>query len=838
MEKKKEFKFEYTLVPGSVWRNLKTTMPDPSGKKSQEIWCDNEVTNTIRDNGGIFISDKFMPLMNIESGIIFAYGGWGSGKTSSVLTKFLIKALTTQGYRTYYGRNEKTLTRELKDNIIEEIERNGWQDYFEYSKEPTGTLIISCKPTGSVFIGFGCDKEDGSKGWNNPHAIIVDEINQIDFETFGMLLTRLRTPGRPLLFVGMFNNPDVFPDHWLPKYIFAEEVKGDEMTDADRVVMASLADSKIIKHHSTYLDNQFMNPDMYYPKIVIKAKGDPVRSEAYAKGKWGVKLNAQPFYKAFEVSRHTGFAEYNPELCLWVSFDENVNPYLPVGLFQIVGKQAVMVDEIAAESPNNYLRWVCGEIVRKYHNIHRGGMKVTGDATSKKGDTKLEQGKDFFQLAMEYLAPFKPELRVRDSNPNVAKRGNFINDIFRNSFNGITILIARQCRHMIEDLTNIEESPDGNGKNKVKEKVNGVAGVQRYGHFCFTGDTMVKTIFGDKPISTIKKGDYILTRNGYKRVLANHDNGFKKVETYFIGNSKITCTPNHFFWTGEHGFIEIEKLHDFNKNNLIHHTTFCIFDEKEICKKKLSFTKEEFLQGIQIPNEGLIGFTTQGGSPMMEGKRKSDYINTFGGSKMVKYLKGITFIILMAIRSITTSIICNVLTALNIFQNTEFLSQWRYRNLEKTCYLLLQDLKQANGINRKREDNGIESKLKEIKRFIDTQEHASNAVADMKKLAQCLQSFAQTDVENGLPQEHSETRQRVYDLSIEGQHEYFANNVLVSNTDLLDYFICEAFFYDYQKFQHGGTTQNVKSVGRTTVHNGIGGYATNGISTMRLRNRM
>jgi hypothetical protein len=70
-------------------------------------------------------------------------------------------------------------------------------------------------------------------------------------------------------------------------------------------------------------------------------------------------------------------------------------------------------------------------------------------------------------------------------------RGNFMNDILGMGYGGLTILISRTCSNMIADLANTAESPDGNGKDKTKKTVDGVPGVQRWGHFTDLLDYLV-----------------------------------------------------------------------------------------------------------------------------------------------------------------------------------------------------------------------------------------------------------------------------------------------------------------------------------------------------------
>src|SRR5690606_726059 len=132
----------------------------------------------------------FLELWYKTKGLMFLAGGYGSSKTTYVITRLLIKCMENEKFKCFYGRLKKTEAVQLHSNIIREIERNGWEKYFKYSIEPTGSKTITCTKNGHKFELFGCDDPASLKGWDNPTDVFVDEINQIDFKTFGMINTR------------------------------------------------------------------------------------------------------------------------------------------------------------------------------------------------------------------------------------------------------------------------------------------------------------------------------------------------------------------------------------------------------------------------------------------------------------------------------------------------------------------------------------------------------------------------------------------------------------------------------------------------------------------------
>lgn len=219
------------------------------------------------------------------------------------------------------------------------------------------------------------------------------------------------------------------------------------------------------------------------------------RYEVLVEGNWNVSLKTGgEFYKCFDIDKHLGECDYDPKLPIHISFDENVNPYLPMGIFQVEGKTIRMIDEIAAKNPNNTIKWICSEFKRKYGR-HESGLFVYGDATSKKDDVKLEKGHNFFTIIRSELSDMKPSMRVLNSNPSVAMRGNFINTVLESNFGDISLIIDPKCKNTINDFINLKEAPDGTkAKTKETDPTTRVS-FQKWGHFTDLFDYFICSVF-------------------------------------------------------------------------------------------------------------------------------------------------------------------------------------------------------------------------------------------------------------------------------------------------------------------------------------------------------
>lgn len=78
--------------------------------------------------------------------------------------------------------------------------------------------------------------------------------------------------------------------------------------------------------------------------------------------------------------------------------------------------------------------------------------------------------------------------------------------------------------------------------------------------WCVVGGTMVTTTHGDVPITEVRAGDTVLTREGWRRVQHQTYNGEREVVTVELSDGRsITCTPDHKIATPE-GWVEAGQL--------------------------------------------------------------------------------------------------------------------------------------------------------------------------------------------------------------------------------------------------------------------------------------
>jgi hypothetical protein len=155
------------------------------------------------------------------------------------------------------------------------------------------------------------------------------------------------------------------------------------------------------------------------------------------------------------------------------------------------------IDEIMLKDPLNTLKDTCEEFIKLY-GTNQHGLFVYGDATSRKQDTKLQKGQNFYLLIKGYLAKLKPIFRVPKANPSVLMSRNFVNDLLAGQIEGVTFGVDSTCRNSINDYQYCTEDEEGKVNKKViRDKVTGNQW-QEFGHATDVLRYILTAMFIDK----------------------------------------------------------------------------------------------------------------------------------------------------------------------------------------------------------------------------------------------------------------------------------------------------------------------------------------------------
>jgi hypothetical protein len=279
--------------------------------------------------------------------------------------------------------------------------------------------------------------------------------------------------------------------------------------------------------------------------------------------------------------------------------------------------------------------------------------------------------------------------------------------------------------------------------------VNGRIDHAENGHddMCFIGSTLVRTDKGNRPISELKIGDLVLTRQGYKPILH-----IFKSEKEVISKFGFTGTENHPFITPIDGIVEFKDLTP--------ETRVYTWNEKQSVITEKTIT--DILNQTDHNSETIITDTI---------KTKVHPWHFIGRyMRMLKDLfqKSRTFIMWTKTISTTPSKISNVSRRLSILRNILPLKRhegsllnFREKEIHWGC--------------------GVENIQKNPAPYVLQTEFVEqeNLLPNGESLTQSLhtkQRFVQEAAQN-----ESNHKAVVYNLYIADCHEYFANDVLVHN---------------------------------------------------------
>ena len=360
------------------------------------------------------------------------------------------------------------------------------------------------------------------------------------------------------------------------------------------------------------------------------------------------------------------------------------------------------------------------------------------------------------------------------------------------------IVVHPRCENLIHELTNYSYKTDpltGEVLPILSDKDN----------HCLVAGTMVETQRGSIPIEQATTADYVQTRAGYRRVLFSGRTDINRnVVEVKTTHGSLTCTPDHEVFTSNRGFVRADALR-YNDEIM----SLLKGDESWL---KHSSTTARHTGVTQRAIGAAIGFI----SSVQSLAERCGCIARSGLILMAQSLMGCTSITRTGTLSTTTyqtSIAClpkNTLGGMSgtmrglpskhFISNLSGISQrygmpvlkgWRF--IVGLAQCLIKDLYQhsRNASNAVR--NSIRRSL-DIKTYsaqtsvsllidaqselITNQEHVLNVAMDSPatNTAKPLLALGHvlTVTEAGIAKE-------VFDLTIEDQHEFFANGVLVHN---------------------------------------------------------
>lgn len=369
--------------------------------------------------------------------------------------------------------------------------------------------IISFYNGGLIFTG-SLDNYFSHSGKEFGWAILDETKDSKEEGIKEVIITRLRQPGmfRVNGKICHIGNPD---QQWNPLYCFTSPAKVDWINEwfqlekyideisatifSDKTFFYKVFEDKCVTISSTY--HNIHNVGINYINNILTNNTEE-RGKALIYGH-PFTISGGEFYSSFNRLKHVSKCNYNPDLPIHISFDQNTVPYNSASIWQITGLDNIWyiscIDEIALQNPRNSTEEVCEEFMMRYPN-HKSGLYYYGDASGKARSTLNKEFKHHYAIVefklRNYLVNGSDRTMVK--NPPVVKRRDFINTIFEEK-KPIRITINESCKYLIGDLMYLKQALDGTkDKHIVTDKESGEK-YQKYGHLSDSADYLIVSLF-------------------------------------------------------------------------------------------------------------------------------------------------------------------------------------------------------------------------------------------------------------------------------------------------------------------------------------------------------
>ncbi len=332
---------------------------------------------------------------------------------------------------------------------------------------------------------------------------------------------------------------------------------------------------------------------------------------------------------------------------------------------------------------------------------------------------------------------------------------------------------------------------------------------------CFVGETLIETEHGKKRIDLIKEGEKVLTPNGYKKVTKVFVYRTNNLVSVSFKGQKVICTPHHKFFTKE-GLVTADALR--YDSHIISQGEKKIW-EHIACRgreKKLGF-KGFFLSMSQEQLSSLMDVSSRKISLGIIWAMVHRFKEKFGSIIKEKFQKNTIYTILMATNQTIQLRICNLFPTQSICECTclpKSVRRCQEAPLEKQLKL------QRNGIDLKKVENGIQNMEKKylktesifiknaltVKTFLRLFKNSANIA--LQRASRIIEGSLEKitkkeNVKSAMLNSHAISTQskwpaqlhvgqclgiekEVYDLTVDEDHCYFANGLLVSNSNYAD----------------------------------------------------
>lgn len=708
----------------------------------------------------------YYPLYNDkEHFIILITGSRASGKSFSA-SQF-IERLTFEYNPTLKIAHQILYTRytmvsaaiSVIPEVKEKIDIDGTQDYFKSTK----TDIVN-RMTGATIMFRGINTSSGNqtaklKSIHGVTTFVVDEAEEwTSEEDFERIMLSIRQKGLQNRVIIIMNPSD--SNHWVYKR-FIEKTHKEVYYDGVPVQIST--DPRVLHIHTTYLDNiEHLSPE-FLNEVMEMRENEPEKYAHIMIGRWCDVAEGAVF-------KHVGIVDKFPENAKKVAIGVDwgySKDYTAIVKCGIVGNR-LYIEELCYKT-----EMLSSDIIKFLRPYADEGLFVYADSA----DPRLID-----EVALGGIVIYGAQKGAGSILAGIDKMQTF------------EIFTTKKSVHLQSEFRNYIWAKDKDGRY--------INTPEDHDNHCFTADTLILTNQGYKQIKDINVGDVVYNSDGWHLVSKTFDNGIQEVWKTIIElddrTIEINSTPSHKFKTKE-GWKQLQDLTEKDVLYIFRNS----MDENMLNTQK---------KGILRMERQLLGFIELCGNIIMDVFRKA--IMYITKTKMFLTMK---LIISNSLRRISI-LVCTrkrKCKMLNILSNC------------KRKWITQEDL-QANGMVQKKERNGIDCMVlksqiiyqhKNISVCIVAR-HIKQSLLAIINSAQTLvkqgtdtilrwimkkepvnivgrnslltntskKSIAQINAIGKIDEQKIKRikivrkyKEHVYNMEVEGEHEYFANNILVSN---------------------------------------------------------
>lgn len=357
-------------------------------------------------------------------------GGYGSGKTFSGSLLGILLALKFPGIRGLVGAQTYTLVRDTTlQTYFEHLDNFGFTEGVDYTWSATMQTLTFSNHSEILFRHF--DEPNKLKSLNLGF-VEIEEMSDIPYDTFKMLLSRMRQKIKP---------------QWKG---FHYRIFGHTNPEAQRGWV-----------YETFIEN----PPPNYRLISAPTTQNIYLPEGYCDEL--KKLYDEEYYNIFVLAKTGNYSSglvvkdftkenikditYQPEMDLYISCDFNVDPMCWV-LAHKTEDKVFYFDEIAME--NTTTAKACEEICHRYPN-HKGQIIINGDAS---GDNRscTSEYTNYVIIKKKFLQyGYDVDIRIKAFNPPIKNRVMAFNAKVKSAEGEICLFVDKKCEKLLYNIYNL-----------------------------------------------------------------------------------------------------------------------------------------------------------------------------------------------------------------------------------------------------------------------------------------------------------------------------------------------------------------------------------------------